>query len=82
MSRFSTRLQGSQHDSLNGEAEAIVHLGEIATRHDSGRLVVDAALEASRAPVHELDCAIGLDGGHGSVHVLGHNVAAVHNAAE
>merc|ERR1712230_329638 len=37
-------------------------LGEIATRHHGGWLVVDAALETSRTPVDKLDCAFGLDG--------------------
>merc|ERR1719420_2794 len=39
------------------------------------------ALEASGAPVHELDGALGLDGRHRCVHVFGHHVAAVHEAA-
>ena len=39
--------------------------GEVAARHDGRRLVVDAALEADQAPVHELDGALGLDGGDG-----------------
>ena len=56
-------------------------LGEVATRHDGGGLVVDAALEAGGAPVDELDGALGLDGGDGSVDVLGDDVAAVHEAA-
>mmetsp|Transcript_28203 Transcript_28203/g.57197 ORF Transcript_28203/g.57197 Transcript_28203/m.57197 type:complete len:235 (-) Transcript_28203:809-1513(-) len=62
-------------------AHGALHLCEIATRHDGGRLVVDAALEARRAPVDKLDGALRLDGRHGRVHVLGHNVAAVHEAA-
>mmetsp|Transcript_18076 Transcript_18076/g.56316 ORF Transcript_18076/g.56316 Transcript_18076/m.56316 type:complete len:464 (+) Transcript_18076:891-2282(+) len=57
------------------------HLCEVAARHDGRRLVVDAALEARRAPVDELDGALRLDRGDGRVHVLGHNVAAVHHAA-
>ncbi|CAN0344638.1 unnamed protein product, partial [Ectocarpus sp. 4 AP-2014] len=48
---------------------------------NGGGLVVDAALEAGGAPVHELDGALGLDGGHRGVHVLGHHVSAVHEAA-
>mmetsp|Transcript_76367 Transcript_76367/g.172666 ORF Transcript_76367/g.172666 Transcript_76367/m.172666 type:complete len:213 (-) Transcript_76367:300-938(-) len=56
-------------------------LGEITTWHHRRRLVVDAALEARGAPVDELDRALRLDGGHGCVHVLGHDVAAVHHAA-
>merc|ERR1719376_885391 len=44
-------------------------------------LVVDAALEASGAPVDELDGALGLDGGDSGVDVLGDNVTTVHEAA-
>merc|ERR1719446_1146475 len=54
---------------------------EIAAANDRRRLVVDAALEARRAPVDELDRALRLDGGDGRVHVLRHDVAAVHEAA-
>ena len=46
-----------------------------------GGLVVDAALEARGTPVDELDGALGLDGGDGSVDVLGDDVSAVHEAA-
>merc|ERR1719201_3159355 len=57
------------------------YLGEITTRDDSRGLVVDTALEASGAPVDELDGALGLDGGDGRVHVLGDDVTTVHHAA-
>merc|ERR1712032_117935 len=53
-------------------------LGEIATRHHSRWLVVDAALETSGTPVDELDGALGLDGGHGGVHVLRDDITTVH----
>ena len=43
-------------------------------------LVVDAALEARRAPVDELDRALRLDHRDGRVDVLRHDVAAVHQA--
>jgi hypothetical protein len=43
-------------------------------------LVADAELEASRAPVDELDGALGLEGGDGSVGVVGDDVAAVQQA--
>ena len=39
------------------------------------------AFEAGRAPVNKLDGALGLDGSDGRIDVLGHNVAAVHQAA-
>mmetsp|Transcript_7228 Transcript_7228/g.10754 ORF Transcript_7228/g.10754 Transcript_7228/m.10754 type:complete len:317 (-) Transcript_7228:584-1534(-) len=62
-------------------AHGSLHAGQVAAGHHCGGLVVDAALEAGGAPVHELHCALRLDGGHGGVHVLGHHVAAVHHAA-
>merc|ERR1719228_478339 len=46
-----------------------------------GWLVVDAVLEAGRAPVHELHAALALNGGDGGVNILGHHVAAVEHAA-
>ena len=49
--------------------------------HSRRRLVVDAALEAGRAPVDELDAALRLDHRDGRVHVLRHDVAAVHPSA-
>ena len=52
-------------------------LGQITTRHHCRRLVVDTALEASGAPVHKLDGALGLDGGNRRIHVLWHNIPAV-----
>mmetsp|Transcript_29185 Transcript_29185/g.73702 ORF Transcript_29185/g.73702 Transcript_29185/m.73702 type:complete len:506 (-) Transcript_29185:117-1634(-) len=57
------------------------HLGQVASRHHCRRLVVDATLEASRAPIDELDGPLGLDGGYRGVHVLGHDVATIHHAA-
>ncbi|RYR47371.1 hypothetical protein Ahy_A07g033304 [Arachis hypogaea] len=50
-------------------------------RSPPGTTVVDTALETSWAPVHKLDCALGLDGGHSSIHILGHHVTTVHQAA-
>jgi hypothetical protein len=44
-------------------------------------LVVDTALEASWAPVNELDGTLGLDGGNSGVDILGDNVTTVHEAA-
>ena len=56
---------------IRDHAAGAHHLREIAARHDGRGLVVDAALEAGRAPVNELDGALGLDGGDGRVDVLG-----------
>merc|ERR1711998_388919 len=58
------------HGGGVGDHEArALHLGEVTTRDHGRWLVVDAALEASRAPVDELDGALGLDGSDSSVHV-------------
>ena len=43
---------------------------KITARNNGGRLIVDAALEAGRAPVDELDRALRLDGSNRRVHVL------------
>eukprot|EP00754_Rhynchopus_humris_P033263 Rhum_TRINITY_DN15457_c5_g5::Rhum_TRINITY_DN15457_c5_g5_i3::g.159685::m.159685 len=66
---------------VRDHAHRALHLREVATRHHRRRLVVDTALETGRGPVHELDRALRLDRGHGRVHVLGHDVTAVHQAA-
>ena len=51
--------------------------GHVATGDDGRRLVVDADLEASGAPVDELNGAFGLDVGNGGVDVFGDDVATV-----
>ena len=38
-------------------------------------MIVDAALEASGAPIHELDGALGLDGGNCRIHILWHHIS-------
>merc|ERR1711981_1451514 len=73
--------QSLGHSSGVGNHGASAHdLGEIATRHHSGWLVVDTTLETSGTPVDKLDGALGLDGGHSGVHVLGDDVTTVHQA--
>merc|ERR1719453_1095827 len=62
-------------------AHSAHHLRQVTTRHDGWWLVVDAALEASRAPIHELNRTLGLDSGDRGVHVLWDNISAVHEAA-
>ena len=47
-----------------------VYLGQITAGNDSRRLVVDAHLEAGRAPVDELDGALRLDGRDRRIHIL------------
>merc|ERR1712190_244536 len=40
------------------------HLGQVAARDNSWRLVVDAAFKTSGAPIDELDCTLRLDSCH------------------
>ena len=58
-----------------------LHLRHVATRHHSGRLVVDANLEAGGAPVDELNSPLVLDRSDRRVHVLRDHVAPVEQAA-
>ena len=67
--------------SVGQHAHCALHLGQVTSRNDGGRLVVDADLEASGTPVHELDGALGLDGCDGCVDVLGDYVSTVQHAA-
>lgn len=62
-------------------ADGAVDLGEIAVGHVLWWLVADTNLEASWAPVDELDRALGLEGGNGLVHVLGNDISAVKQAS-
>uniref|UniRef100_J3N776 Uncharacterized protein n=1 Tax=Oryza brachyantha TaxID=4533 RepID=J3N776_ORYBR len=51
---------GEHLDDAGGvgdHAHGPLHLGQVTAGDDAGRLVVDAALEPRRAPVHELDGA-------------------------
>ena len=72
---FSNGSGVAQHAHGTGD------LGKIATRDHGGRLVVDANLESSGAPVNKLDGPLGLDSGNGSIDILGDNVSTVEHAA-
>merc|ERR1719245_1665899 len=56
-------------------------LRQVSARDHGRRLVIDAALEARGAPVHELDRALRLDGGNRCIDVLGDDVSAIHHTA-
>jgi len=62
-------------------AHGTLHLGQVSTWNDGGGLVVDANLETSGAPVHELYGSLRFDGGDGGVDILGDNVTTVQHAA-
>ena len=49
--------------------------GQITARHYGRWLIIDTTLEASRAPIHELNGALGLDGGNCCVHVFWHHIS-------
>lgn len=66
---------------VGDHADSSHNLGEVTSGDDGWGLIVDADLEASGAPVDELDGSLGLDGGNGSVDVLGDDVTSVHHGA-
>merc|ERR1712213_134208 len=68
---------GGVREHAHGPAD----LSKISSGNDGWWLVVDTDLESSRTPVNKLDAPLGLDGGNGSVHVLGHHVSSVEEAA-
>jgi hypothetical protein len=58
-------------------ADGAVNGSQLATGHALGLLVVDAELEAGRAPLDQVEGSLGLDRGNGSVAVARHDIAAV-----
>jgi len=66
---------------VGDHADCAHDLGEVAAWHHGGGLLVDAALEAGRAPVYELDGPLGLDRGYGCIYVLRDYVSPLHEAA-
>jgi len=78
---INAREDFSNGSGVGDHADSTLDFGKITTRNNSGGLVVDTALEASGAPVDELDGSLGLDGGNSSVDILGDNISSVHHAA-
>jgi hypothetical protein len=58
---WSMRAHLGDGRGVGQHAHGALHLGQVASGHNGGWLVVDTALEASGAPVDELDGALGLD---------------------
>ena len=71
----------SDSSRVGDHADSAHDLGEVTTGNDGRGLVVDSALEASRAPVDKLDGPLGLDGGDSGVDILGDDITTVHKAA-
>merc|ERR1719384_2240793 len=74
------------HDLSDGggvgdHQDGALDLGEVASGHHGGRLVVDPDLEPGGTPVDESDGPLCLDGTDGGVHILRNDVTAVHHAA-
>jgi hypothetical protein len=66
---------------IRKHAKTARSLGEVTTRNAGRGLIADTELETSRAPIDELDGALGLDAGDGSLYVCGDDVTAVEQAA-
>jgi len=71
----------SDSGGVRDHADSSHNLGEITSWDNSWWLIVDTTFETSWAPVNELNGSLGLDGGNGSVDVLGDNITSVHHAA-
>jgi hypothetical protein len=71
----------SNSSGVGDHANSSHDLGQITSWDNGGWLVVDTSLESGGAPVDELDGSLGLDGGNGSVDILGDDVTSVHHAA-
>merc|ERR1712021_94036 len=65
---------------VGNHAASAHHTGKISSRNNGRRLIVDATLESSWAPVDELNRALRLDRCDGCVHVFRHDVPTVHEA--
>jgi len=71
----------SDGGGVGDHADSSHDLGKITSWNNGWWLVVDTALETGWAPVDELDGSLGLDGGDGSVDILGDDITSVHKAA-
>lgn len=59
---------------------AVVLLSQVAIRYQTGRLVINANLEASVAPVHRLHVVLSLNGDSGSIGICGYHITKVQHA--
>ena len=66
---------------VRNHAHSALYFRQVTTRDNRRRLVVNTALETSRAPIDELDGSLRLDRSDGSVDVFRYDVASVHQAA-
>jgi len=78
---INTRKSFGNSSGVGDHAYSSLNTSQITTWNDCRRLVVDAALEASWAPIDELHSALSLDSGNSRVDILGDNVTSEHHAA-
>merc|ERR1712029_92023 len=71
----------SNGGGIGEHADGSLDLGKISTWDNSWWLVVDTNLETSWTPVNKLDASLGLDGGNGSIDILGDHISSVEHAA-
>ena len=62
------------------DLHSAVDLSKVTVRNILRSLVADTKLEASGAPVDELDSTFGLEGGNGSVGIVGDDITTVQQA--
>jgi len=77
---INAREDLSDSSRVGKHADGALDLGHLGARDDGGGLAVDAALEASWAPVDELNGGLLLDGRESGADILGEDVAAIHEA--
>lgn len=71
----------SDGGGVGNHAHGSHDLGKITSGDDCWGLIVDSDLEASWAPIDELNGSLGLDGGNGGIDVLGDDITSVHHGA-
>lgn len=72
-----TAPRGRDSRRVRQHTHATRHLSEVTTRDVSGWLVADTELEASGAPIHELNGPASLDNADSRVDVLGNDITTV-----
>ena len=68
---------GRDGSGVGQHAHATGNLGQVTTRDVGGGFIADTKLETGRAPVNELDGALGLNDADGGVDVLGDDITTV-----
>merc|ERR1712029_535485 len=71
----------SNGGGIGEHTDGSLDLGEVTSRNHSWRLIVDTNLKTSWTPVNKLDASLGLDGGNGSIDILGDHISPVEHAA-